>query len=272
MLRAKIYEVMADYIALRKGRNALSTVRHVVMNIALAVISTALTVISGNWLFGVLLVLLSKWRVVAVRPRYWWTNIKANLVDLTVGISLALLVYLAGVNNGLNFWHVLLTIIYAVWLVIIKPRSETMMTEIQALFAVFFGTFASAMITSQFDPIVGVICNFIIGYGASRHVLMQSDDHDFTMTTFICGLLMGETSWIFYHWLIVYRFGESATFAIPQLPIAMSVLFFLFARGYKSALRHDGKIRADDILMPAIFSVLVLFVMIFYFSVANFDI
>ena len=81
---------MADYIALRKGRNALSTITHVALNIALAVISTALTVISGNWIFAVLLVLLSKWRVVAVRPRYWWVNIKANLVDFTVGISLSL--------------------------------------------------------------------------------------------------------------------------------------------------------------------------------------
>ena len=38
---------MADFIALRKGRNALSTVLHIFLNIALAVISTALTVISG---------------------------------------------------------------------------------------------------------------------------------------------------------------------------------------------------------------------------------
>ena len=77
---------MADYIALRKGRNTLSTILHAGLNIALAIFSTALTVISGNWIFGVLLVLLSKWRIVAVRPRYWWVNLKANLVDLIVGV------------------------------------------------------------------------------------------------------------------------------------------------------------------------------------------
>lgn len=261
---------MADFIALRKGRNALSTVLHIFLNIALAVISTALTVISGNWVFGVLLVLLSKWRIVAVRPRYWWTNLKANLVDLAVGISLALLVYIAG--NELNVWHIILTAIYAIWLVLIKPRSETLMTEIQAMFAVFFGTFAATLICSQFDPVVGAAFCFIIGYGASRHVLIQGDDHDFTLTTFICGLFMAEMSWIFYHWSIVYRFGEATTLVIPQLPIAVSVLFFLFARGYKSALLHDGKIRADDIVVPALFSVSILFVMIFFFSVASFNV
>ena len=262
---------MADYIALRKGRNALSTVLHIILNISLAVFSTALTVISGNWVFGVLLVLLSKWRIVAVRPRYWWTNLKANLVDLTVGISLALLVYLAG--NELNAWHIILTTIYAIWLVIIKPRSETIMTEFQAIFAIFFGTFATTLICSQFDnPIMGVIICFVIGYGTSRHVLMQSDDHDFTMMTFICGILLSELSWIFYHWSIVYRFGETAALVVPQLPIAATVLFFLLARGYKSALLHDGKIRANDIVAPAIFSALIMIVMVFFFSVASFDV
>lgn len=261
---------MADYIALRKGRNALSTVLHVILNIALAVFSTALTVISGNWVFGVLLVLLSKWRIVAVRPRYWWTNLKANLVDLTVGISLALLVYIAG--KDFNIWHVILTTVYAIWLVGIKPRSETIMTEFQAMFAIFFGTFATTLICSQFDPIVGVALSFVIGYGASRHVLMQSDDRDFNLMTFICGILLAEMSWIFYHWSIVYSFSEATTLVVPQFPIAASILFFLFARGYKSALLHDGKIRADDIVVPALFSVLIMFVMIFFFSVASFNV
>lgn len=263
---------MADYVMLRRGRNALSSVVHVILNVALAVLSTALTVISGNWVFGILLVVLSKWRVVAVRPRYWWLNIKANLVDFTVGVSLAMLVYLAGTADGLNIWHIILTAIYALWLVVIKPRSEAIMTEIQALFAIFFGTFATALLTSNFDPLVGVAISFIIGYGATRHVLMQGEEHDYTFTTFICGLMLAELSWIFYHWAIVYRLGTEATFAIPQFPIAAATMFFVFARGYKSAVRHDGKIRSDDIILPAIFSALLMAVMVFFFSVANFNI
>ena len=263
---------MADYIALRKGRNALSTVLHIVFNIALAIISTALTVISNTWVLGVLLVLLSKWRIVAVRPRYWWVNLKANLVDLTVGISLALLVYRVGVDNGLSIWHIILTLFYAVWLVFIKPRSEAVMTELQAIFAIYFGTFAAALFTSQYDPIVCVAVCFVIGYGASRHVLMQSNDHDFTFITFICGLLLAEMSWFFFHWSIVYQFSAIGTLAIPQLPIVASVLFFMLARGYKSALRHDGKIRVDDILVPAIFSVSVILLMVICYSEAFFNI
>lgn len=264
---------MADYVMLRKGRNALSTVIHVVLNVALAVTSTALTVVSGNWIFGVLLVLLSKWRVVAVRPRYWWLNIKANLVDYIVGISLVLLVYLAG-TTSLNIWHIILTVIYAVWLVFIKPRSTERANELQSMCAVFFGGFATALITDGLnDPLLATLLTFVIGYGASRHILMQGEDHDYALSTFIFGLLFMEMTWVLYHWTIIYPLSIGATsLVVPQLPIAISVLFFVFMRGYKSAVRHDGKIRTDDIFLPALFSVLLMVVMIFFFSTAKFNI
>lgn len=266
---------MADYVILRRGRNALSSAIHVILNITLAVVSTALTIISGNWIFAVLLVLLSKWRVVAVRSRYWWLNIKANLVDIIVGISLALLVYMAG-TTSLNFWHVVLTFIYAIWLVFIKPQSSTRATEIQALFAIFFGSFATSLIATATNPIVGVLICFIIGYGSTRHVLSQGEDHDFLMATFVFGIIMSELFWIFYHWTIAYEIGGDSSFmtqfAIPQYPIVATLTFFVLARGYDSALRHDGKIRTDDIMMPTIFSALIMILMIFFYSSANFNI
>ncbi len=263
---------MADYIMLRKGRNMLSTVIHIILNVALAVLSTALTVISGNWIFSVLLVLLSKWRAVAVRPRYWALNIKSNLVDFTVGISMALLVFLAG-TDGLNAWHLILTAIYIIWLVVIKPRSETIMTETQALFAVFFGSFTASLFMTNINPVFGVIVCFIIGYGASRHVLTQGEEHDYTLATFIFGLMLAELYCIFYHCSIVYAFGSlGTTIVIPQLPIAATTIFFVLARGYKSAARHDGKIRTEDILFPVIFSVLLMVLMVIFFSNASFNI
>ena len=269
---------MADYVMLRRGRNALSTAIHVILNIALAITSTFLTIVSANWVFAVVLVLLSKWRILAVRPRYWWLNLKANLVDLAVAISLVLLVYLANPVGGVNIWQIILTIIFAIWLVAIKPLSSTRGTEVQALFAVFFGSFAVSLTTARIDPIVGVILSFIIGYGATRHVLMQGDDRDFTITTFVFGIMMSELYWIFYHWTIAYQLGNGIDdnfitgFSIPQFPIVATIMLFVFSRGYKSAIRHDGKIRIDDILAPALFSALVMILMVFFYSAHNFNV
>ena len=260
---------MSGFVRIRKGRNMLSVAMHVVLNLLLAVASTTLTLVSGSWILGVLLVVLSKWRVVAVRPRYWWLNIKANLVDFIVGVSLVLLVYYAGAE--LNFAHVVLTLAYAVWLVWVKPKSSELMTEVQAFVAVFFGLSAAVFIGVNMDPIVIVICSFVIGYGASRHVLIQGEDHDFSLVTFVAGLLLAEVSWLSYHWLIIYSV-EKTGMMVPQMAILGTLLMFVFMKGYKSALKHDGKIRVGDVVAPAIFSGLIVVLMVVYFSKPLFNV
>jgi len=254
---------MSEFVGIRKGRNVLSVVMHALLNLLLAVGTTVLTLVSGSWVLGALLVVLSKWRVVAVQPRYWWLNIKASLVDFIVGISLVLMVYYAGME--LNVAHVVLTVIYAIWLVLIKPRSSELMTEVQALMAVFFGMEAAVLVAASLDPLVLAACAFVIGYGASRHVLVQSEDHDFSLVSFVFGLVLAEVSFVLYHWLIVYSFGDTGM-VVSQMAIVGLLLTLVLGKGYKSALRHDGKIRATDITMPAVFSVIIVVLMVVYFS------
>lgn len=260
---------MADFISIRRGRNALSAVAHVALNLGLAVALTALTLVSGSWVLGVMLVLLSKWRVVAVRPRYWWLNIKSSLVDLIVGVGLVLLVYYAGAE--FNVGHVILTLVYAVWLVVIKPKSTAVMAKTQALFAVFFGVAAATLSAANLDPMVLVIASFVIGYGAARHVLMHGEDHDFSLITFTMGLLMAEVSWVLYHWMIVYSL-DGVGLVVPQLAIVQTLLAFVFFKAYKSVLKHDGKLRVGDVLAPAIFSVIIVVIMVVFFSKPIFNV
>ncbi len=260
---------MNDFILVRRGRNALSSVLYVVLNIALAIGSTFLTLVSGSWILGALLVLLSKWRVIAVRPRYWWVNIKGNLVDFIVGVSMVFMVYYAGTE--LNMAHILITVAYTVWLVAIKPKSSEVMTELQAILAVFFGMGMAVLLATNVDPILIVVLGFVIGYGAARHVFGQSEDHDYTLVTLIVGLLMAELSWIMYHWVIVYSFGNF-NIVLPQLAMLTAIIFYVFVKGYKSALKYDGKIKAGDIVLPAIFSGIIVFMMIIYFSKPIFNV
>ena len=87
---------MADYVIIRRGRNILSTILHVLLNLVLAIATIFLNLATASFIPGCVLVLLSKWRMFAVRPRYLFVNIKSNLVDLIMGFSFVFLAYCAG--------------------------------------------------------------------------------------------------------------------------------------------------------------------------------
>ena len=262
---------MADYILIRKGRNALSSIIYIILNILLGVGSIALTIITKSWIPGIALVLLSKWRIFAVRPYYWLLNIKSNLVDLIVGSSFVVLAFSAGVTEILPV-HWILAAGYAIWLTLIKPRTSALANEAQALIAVFLGISAAVMLGAAYNSIWLVLAAFIVGYGASRHILVQSsEEHDFTLITFICGLVASEIAWLCHSWMIIYTFGNSGI-ALPQLAIILTVLGFLFGRVHRSILKRDGKFKFADVAIPTIFSFLILTIMILWFSKPIFDI
>jgi len=260
---------MADFVLARKSRNVISSVLHVVMNILLGVGSVLLTCVSGSWIIGVLLVLISKWRMFAVRPRFWWVNIKANLVDLIVGASFVLIAYCSG--TSILPVHIVISVLYTLWLIILKPRSDEISTRIQALVAVFLGTTAATLLFASSDSIFIAISCFIIGYAAMRHVMIQSDDENFSLVVLLSGLLSAEIAWLLHNWLIVYSFGTTGII-VPQLSIILTVFSFLYGRICASASNHDGRLKTEEVLLPAIFSLAVIVMIVFWFSKPIFDV
>src|SRR6478735_8680014 len=67
------------------------------------------------------LVFLSKWRVIAVRPRFWFANLQANLVDFMVGISVVTLMLLT--VSATPWVAAMLAVLFAFWLTVLKPHS-----------------------------------------------------------------------------------------------------------------------------------------------------
>ena len=73
------------------------------------------------------LVILSKWRMFAVRPRFWAANIRANSIDLMVGLSTVVFITQAD-----SLWNQLLWVAgYATWLWVIKPGKSIPMVTFQ---------------------------------------------------------------------------------------------------------------------------------------------
>lgn len=242
---------------------------HVFLNILLGLAAILLTVFSGNPAPGLILILISKWRVFAVRSRYLWINIKSNLVDFIVGFSVVLLAYFAG-NNLLPIDFILIGI-YTIWLLFIKPLSSESATMVQSLFAVLLGISATALMTENVNSAVAVVLSFLIGYAASRHVLVQTNDKDFTLTTFVCGLIFAEVMWLCYSWNIVYSFSGTGI-SIPQVAIILTIFAFIYNYARQAIIRMGDDFHFRDILGPVIFGVVLIVVMVIWFSEPVFNV
>lgn len=260
---------MADYVLARKSRNIASNLVHIFLNILLGVGSVLVTVLSASPVLGLLLVLVSKWRVFAVRGRYLWLNIKSNLVDIIVGVSVVLITYYAGAT----FLPVdaLLAIFYCVWLLFIKPMSSEKATLTQSLIAVFLGMSAAATAAANLNAIVVVLVAFLVGYAASRHVLVQSSDRDFTLTTLVCGLVFAEVAWLCQSWAIIYTFGASGI-RIPQVAIILTIFAFVYNYARQAMIKYQDDFRFKHILGPVVFGVVLIGIIVIWFSNPIFNI
>src|ERR1700719_4422996 len=110
------------------------------------------------------IIVLSKWRMFAVKPRFWAANIRANAVDLMVGLSIVLFMTHSG-----NMLQVVWALLYAVWLLAIKPGSGVPLVTAQAFIGQF--TALSALYLAWADgPVYGLtLLSGVFCYLAARH-------------------------------------------------------------------------------------------------------
>ncbi len=264
---------MADYIFIRKSRNALSSLLHIILNLLLAVVSIGATVVTGNCIIGLILIVVSKWRVFAVNHRYWLVNLRSSLVDFIVGISFVLLAYAAG-TTFLPV-HFILMAAYAIWLIIIKPRSSVAATILQALVAVLLGTTTASIFAAITDSLLLVAAEFLIGFAASHHVLIQSEsnssDHNPTFISLVCGLFFSEIAWLSHTWLIIYTISSTGI-CVSQLAIILTLVSFAYFQIYRDVSKHDGKLKFQNVALPVVFSLVIIAVLIISFSQPRFNI
>ncbi|QQR51192.1 hypothetical protein IPF89_05600 [Candidatus Saccharibacteria bacterium] len=141
-----------DLLKSHKRRSRVSEILYITLNIGLAVsLFVVVLSVQSTWL-AYLLVLLSKWRALAVRPRFWFANLVANLVDIIVGLAVVTLMYAA---SGIIPLQAALAVIYSAWLLFIKPRSSKLYVALQAAAPPSFGNHGSfaRCLCSAFDRI-----------------------------------------------------------------------------------------------------------------------
>ena len=169
------------------------------------------------------LVLLSKWRMVAVKPRFWPANIRANSIDIIVGLSIVIFMTHSA-SVGYQFIWVAL---YVIWLTVIKPSSNLLMTSSQAFIGQLCGLAALYLAWST-GPLYGLtLVTGVVCYFAARHFFDGFDEPYAKLLAYSWGYFAAALSWLLAHWLIYYRFLSQPTLLLSTLGYGLAVLYYL---------------------------------------------
>lgn len=236
-------------------RSRVSDIVYIILNLVLVVGVLVLTLAFSPPYLAYLLVVISKWRVFAVRPRFWWANLLTNTVDLLVGISTVTLIWQA---SGAILAQLLIAILYAGWLLVLKPRSNRSSMLMQASISQFLSLTALFSVAHLVDSSVIVIACWLLGYVVARHVMLAYDEEDQTSLSFVWGFLMAELGWLAYHWTVAYDI--TANLLVPQVAIIAGLFGFVCAKFYDA--QFHGQKLGKRLRAPTLFAIAVIAILL----------
>ena len=259
-----------EFLKTVKRRSFLNEAVYVALNVGLAIALMVIVRTTGSLLPAFALVLLSKWRVFAVRPRFWFANIQTNLVSFIVSVSYVVFLYVANManidNSQIIILQSLLVILDIGWLLLLKPQSKRVYVVAQAGVALFVGVTAIFVMSYGWIASPVVLLVWIVGYATARHVLNNYDDESHAiLLSLVWGLMMAEIGWLAYHWTIAYRLPIATNILLPQVSIIVLSFGFLAYKAYNSYY-HYQKIRFGDIVLPLIFTVSIVSLLVLAFN------
>ena len=252
-----------EFLKSARRRSRVSDVLYITLNVLLAFAILGIVWAIESPLPALVLVLLSKWRVFAVRPRYWRAHVVSNLIDIIVSVGFVALLYAA---TGAIVAQVVITLLYIGWLLFLKPASKRRFVVAQAGVGLFVGITAATIVAADWYVSVVVALFWLIGFAAARHVLVAYErESHVTLLSLIWGFVMAEIGWLLYHWTIAYPLPGIGDIQLPQVSIIALTLSFLAERVYAS-YHHNDEIRLADILLPLLFSLSLIALLLLFFN------
>jgi len=259
-----------EFLKTARRRSFLNEAIYIALNVGLAILLMFIVRTTESLLPAFGLVLLSMWRIFAVRPRFWFANIQTNLVSTIVSVSYVVFLYntnIANISDSQVFIvQAILAVLYAAWLLFLKPQSKRIYVVAQAGVALFAGITAIYAMAYGWIASPVVLLVWLVGYATARHVLSSYDEESHIMMLSLAwGLVLAEIGWLAYHWTIAYRLPIVTNILLPQASLIMLCFGFVTYKSYDSYYHHQ-KIRFNDILLPLIFTVGIIGVLVTAFN------
>jgi hypothetical protein len=206
----------------KKPAGGYSAFIHIVFTAALAFVTFILVRLDFAWL-AILLVLLSKWRMFAVKARHWPAIIRANSVDIIAGLSFVIFMASTEVMSFQIIWSAC----YALWLLFIKPQSGVLWVGIQALLAQMLSLIAIFYYYSESSTTMLVFLTWGIAYLCARHFLTAFDEGMARATSYVWAFFAASIAWLSGHWLILYGPIAQPALLISVLSYGLAAMYYL---------------------------------------------
>jgi len=233
-----------------KPKRGFASLFHIGLNIVLPFLVFVLVRISFVPL-AMGLVIAAHWRMFAVKPRYWPANVRANAVDIIVGLSF--ITFMAHAPS--QAWQLVWAVSYGVWLVVIKPRSAPFWVMIQAMIGQLLGLMAIYITWGRAPLLWLVLVTWGLCYLAARHFLTSFDEPLTSMLAHIWGYFAAALTWVLGHWLLYYGVIAQPTVFLSVIGFGLAVLYYLEVNDRLSVLVR----RQIVLIMTTVVLVLIIF-------------
>lgn len=168
-------------------------------------------------------VLLSKWRMFAVQPRFWVANIRANAIDIIVGLSV--LAFMMGTLTDLT--RIIYAALWAFWLIGIKPKTSALWVSMQAFIGLLLGLMAIFSVWSRASLFVLVIAVAVTCFFAAHHFFYSFDEPYIRLLSYIYGYFGAGITWVLGHWLMYHGFIAQPALLLLATSFGLGTLYYL---------------------------------------------
>jgi hypothetical protein len=155
-----------------------------------------------------------------IKPRFWPAIIRANSVDIIVGISIVIFMQRADSTTEQLIW----TVSYAAWLLFLKPRSTLIGVSLQAFVGQLVGLMALFLALPNAPIIVLVLLGGTICSVSARHFFDSFDEPYSKMLAYLWGYVSGALIWVLSHWLLFYGIISQPALLLTTIGYGLAAL------------------------------------------------
>jgi hypothetical protein len=213
---------MSSKLTKIRPKRGLAHAFHLLLTFLLPLLVYVMVATNIAWA-GLMLILLSKWRMLAVKPRHWPANIRANAIDLLVGVSILIFM----IQSGSHLWQLLWVAVYGAWLLVLKPGSGVLRVSLQALAGLLFGLTALFLRFGDINTTFLVFASWGISYLVARHFFASFDEPQTRFFSYLWGYFAGALVWLLSHYLLSRGPFFQPVLLINVIGFCLGTLYYL---------------------------------------------